>query len=254
MEENKTISLTPIAYIKSAFQTNTPAEEIRSQPVQIIIEPAFEPGLLGLEAGLDIQVLFYLDQIRSEEIELQLHPRHNPANPIKGVFATRSQFRPNQIGASVARIQAIEDNIITVIGLDALDGTPVLDIKPYATYFDADSRTQQFEVHEVDSLQAAREAIDVIDAEVIRLLANRAGYVHQVVKYKKTAAEIRAPQRYAEVMRRRREMAEAAGLNPDVIEQMYILLVENFIKEEREIMAKRESAAPFASDETRPSA
>ncbi len=240
MEEDKTITLTPIAYVKSPFQTNTPAEEIRTHSLQIIIEPVFEPGLLGLEPGLDIQVLFYLDQIQAGEIELQLHPRHNPDNPLRGVFATRTQFRPNQIAASVAHIQAIDGNVLTVSGLDALDGTPVLDIKPYAGYFDNDSRNQQFEVHEVDSLQAAREAIDLIDAEVVRLLGNRAGYVHQVVKFKKSMAEIRAPKRYAEVMRRRREMAEAAGLNPDVIEQMYILLVENFIEEEREIIARRD--------------
>lgn len=240
MEENKAIRMTPVAYIKSPFQTNTPAEEIRPHSLQIIIEPAFEPGLLGLEPGLDIQVLFYLDQIKPEDIKLQLHPRHNPDNPLRGVFATRTQFRPNQIAASVAHIEAIDGNMLTVTGLDGLDGTPVLDIKPYAAYFDSDSRTQQFEVHEVDSLQAAREAIDLIDEEVIRLLGNRAKYVHQVVNFKKSMQEIRAPKRYAEVMRRRRELADDAGLNPDVIEQMYIVLVENFIEEEREIMARRE--------------
>jgi isochorismate pyruvate lyase len=67
-------------------------------------------------------------------------------------------------------------------------------------------------------------------------LGNRAGYVRQVVKFKQTVEEVRAPIRYAEVMRRRREMAEAAGLNPDVIERMYRLLVDSFIKEEMELL------------------
>ena len=233
---NNTITLSPIAFVKGCFKTNTPAEEMRVHPAQIIVKPEFGPGLMGLEAGMDILVLFHFHRVQPEEIELQLHPGHNPANPRRGVFATRSQFRPNGIGTTVARIETIEDNIITVIGLDAQDGAPVLDIKPYAPNFDADRQQQQFEVREVTSLQKARAAIDLIDAEVIRLLGNRAGYVRQVVDFKKTAEDVRAPARYAEVMRCRREMAAAAGLNPDVIEEMYKLLVDNFIKEEMEML------------------
>lgn len=233
------IILTPIGTVKSPFQTNTPVAEIRAQAVQIIVEAQFIPGLLGLEAGMDIQVLFYLNQIQPDEVELQLHPRHNPANPVRGVFASRSQFRPSRMGLSVARIERVEENILTVTGLDALDKTPVLDLKPYAPIFDIDSKLQQFEAREVGSLPEARAAIDVIDAEIIRLLGNRANFVYQVVNFKKNEEEIRAPARYAEVMRRRRELAEAAGLNPDVIEAMYKLLVENFIKEEMEILRQR---------------
>ncbi len=139
---NNTITLSPIAYVKGHFKTNTPAAEMRVHLAQIIVKPEFESGLMGLEAGMDIVVLFHFHRIQPEEIELQLHPGHNPANPRRGVFATRSQFRPNRIGATVARIEAIEDNIITVIGLDAQDGAPVLDIKKYAPNFDTD-RPQQ---------------------------------------------------------------------------------------------------------------
>lgn len=226
------ISIKPIGVIQSPFETNTPPEELRPETMQIIVEPEFEPGLMGLEAGDDILVLFYLHRIDPAEIELQLHPRHNPENPKRGVFATRTQFRPNRIGTTVARIEAIENRTLTVTGLDALDETPVLDLKPYTRFFDEETERQLFEVVEVDSLAEARQAIDRIDAEVIRLLGNRAGYVAQVVRFKQTAEEVRAPARYAEVMRRRREMAEAAGLNPDVIEGMYKLLVDHFIQEE----------------------
>jgi isochorismate pyruvate lyase len=142
----------------------------------------------------------------------------------------------------VARIEQIEANVITVSGLDAQDGAPVLDIKPYEPYFDADTQSQQHEVREVASLAEARAAIDLIDAEVIRLLGNRAGYVRQVVNFKKSAEDVRAPARYSELMRRRRELAEAAGLNPDVIEGMYKLLVDNFIQEEMEMLRQREEA------------
>jgi isochorismate pyruvate lyase len=118
----------------------------------------------------------------------------------------------------------------------------VLDIKPYAAYFDADTYSQLLEVQEVTSLQEAREAIDAIDAEVIRLLGNRARYVHQVVNFKNQPEEVRAPERYQQVMRQRRLWAKAAGLNPDVIESMYRLLVDNFIEEELELIRQRETS------------
>jgi len=116
----------------------------------------------------------------------------------------------------------------------------VLDIKPYTAYFDADSDRQQFERRETQSIAETRQMIDLIDTEIIRLLGNRAGYVRQIMKFKKNAAEVRAPARYAEVMARRREMAEAAGLDPDVIEAMYKLLVDYFIEEEMALLRQRE--------------
>ena len=204
------ITLIPIAFVKSPFKFDTPAEEMRVQPAQLVIQPEFEADLMGLKPGADILVLYYL-------------------------------FRPNQIGAAVARIEQIEANVITVTGLDAQDETPVLDIKPYTANFDADSRSQQFEVRQVSSLQEARDSIDTIDAEIIRLIANRAGYVRQVVNFKKQPEDVYAPARYAQVMRQRREWAEASQLNPDIIEGMYKLLVNNFIQEELEMIHQRDA-------------
>ncbi|MBN1220483.1 MAG: tRNA (N6-threonylcarbamoyladenosine(37)-N6)-methyltransferase TrmO [Anaerolineae bacterium] len=236
-----TITLLPIGVVRSKYTTNTPSEELRDHSAQIVVQPELEAGLMGLEVDADILVLFYLHLIEPEEVELQLHPRHNPENPLRGVFATRSQFRPNPIGASVVRIQTIEANIITVTGLDALDGTPVIDLKPYAPFFDANTHSQQLELRETHSIEETRQIIDLIDTEIIRLLGNRAGFVRQIVNFKNNAQEVRAPDRYAEVMRRRRELGKAAGLNPDVIEAMYKLLVDNFIKEELEILEQRET-------------
>jgi tRNA-Thr(GGU) m(6)t(6)A37 methyltransferase TsaA len=235
-----TSTLSSIGFIKSDFTTNAPSEMIRIQPSQLVVDPELVPGLMGLEPGMDILILFYLHRVPLEEISLQLHPGHNPENPLRGVFATRSQFRPNRIGTTVVRIEQIEKNVITVSGLDAQDGAPLLDIKPYEPYFDADFQSQQRETRPVSSLAEARAAIDVIDTEVIRLLGNRADYVRQVANFKKTPEDVRAPTRYAEVMRRRRELAEAAGLNPDVVEGMYKLLVEYFIQEEIEMIRERE--------------
>lgn len=236
---NRTIGLTPIGFVSSQFTENVPPEEMRRVPAQIVIEPEFEPGLMGLQPGQDIQVLFYFNKVHSEDIQLHLHPRHNPANPLAGVFATRTPLRPNQIGATVVCIERIEGKVLTVTGIDAQDGTPVLDIKPYVPYFDSSTAQQQFAVREVTSLDEARAMIDVIDAEIIRLFGNRAGFVKQVARFKNRPEDVPAPERYAAVMQTRRQMAEAAGLNPDIIEGMYKLLVDNFIKEEIEIIQQR---------------
>lgn len=237
---SQTLCLTPIGFVKSQFTEHVPPEEMRRVPAQIIVEPEFEPGLMGVQSGQDIQVLFYFNKIHSEDIQLHLHPRHNPANPLTGVFATRSPLRPNQIGATVVCIERIDGNTLTVTGIDAQDGTPVLDIKPYVPYFDTGTTQQQLEVREVTSLDEARAMIDAIDAEIIRLFGNRAGFVKQVVRFKQRPEDVPAPERYAAVMQTRRWMAEAAGLNPDIIERMYKLLVDNFIKEEIELIRQRE--------------
>jgi tRNA-Thr(GGU) m(6)t(6)A37 methyltransferase TsaA len=229
---NDTITFSPIGRVKSDFDQNIPAEQMRSRPSQIVVDPALVPGLMGLAAGDDILVLFSFHRVKPEEVALQLHLRHNLDNPRRGVFATRTQFRPNSIGATVVRLEAVSENILTVSGLDAQDGAPVLDLKPYTPYFDADFQSQQREPREVTDLAEARQAIDTIDAEIVRLLGNRAGYVRQVAGFKQSAADVPAPARYAEVMRRRREMAQEAGLDPDVIEAMYKLLVDYFIKEQ----------------------
>ncbi|MBN1178024.1 MAG: tRNA (N6-threonylcarbamoyladenosine(37)-N6)-methyltransferase TrmO [Anaerolineae bacterium] len=90
--------------------------------------------MLGLEPGDDIVVLFYFH--RSDGRPLQVHPRGDLSRPLRGVFATRSPARPNPIGVTTVRIRRIEGNVIEVVGLDAIDGTPILDIKQYEEHFD----------------------------------------------------------------------------------------------------------------------
>ena len=127
-------TFTPIGYVESEFAGYAPSEEMRARPSRIILRPELAPGLMGLTAGQSILVLFHLH--RTVDYQLQLHPGHNPQNPLRGVFATRSQYRPNPIAATVAQIQNIDGNALTVSGLDAQDGSPVLDLKPYAADFD----------------------------------------------------------------------------------------------------------------------
>ena len=133
--EAATITFTPVGWVESEFASYAPSDEMRKRPSRIVLRPEMAAGLMGLDTEQHILVLFNLH--RATEYELQLHPGHNPDNPIRGVFATRSQYRPNAIAATVADIVSVEDNIINVTGLDAQDGSPVLDIKPYRPGFDA---------------------------------------------------------------------------------------------------------------------
>ena len=136
------IAVIPVGYVRSPFSSYAPSDEMRRQPSEIVMLPRFAAGLLGLEPGDHILTLFLLHRAAAVGYDLRLHPGHNPANPVRGVFATRSQYRPNFIAATVAQIQAIRDAtdtgrvILTVSGLDAQDGSPVIDIKPHRPAFD----------------------------------------------------------------------------------------------------------------------
>ena len=89
--------------------------------------PAFAPGLLGIEAGADVIVVTWLHQ--AERDVLQVHPRRNPANPLTGVFFTRSPDRPNPLGLHRVTVRAIDGHQLLIGPMEAIDGTPVVDIK-----------------------------------------------------------------------------------------------------------------------------
>jgi tRNA-Thr(GGU) m(6)t(6)A37 methyltransferase TsaA len=94
----------------------------------LVFEPDVRPALDGLRAGDRVVVLCWLDRARRDV--LRVHPRGDPRNPESGVFATRSPDRPNPIGLHRVSIVAIDGLRINVSGLEAIDGTPLLDIKP----------------------------------------------------------------------------------------------------------------------------
>ena len=99
----------------------------------IVLDPRWVEGLKGLESASHIVVLYWMDKAR-RDLVLQA-PRHYREQ--RGTFALRSPVRPNPIALSVARLLRIEANRLTVVGIDCLDGTPLLDIKPYFASTDA---------------------------------------------------------------------------------------------------------------------
>ena len=91
------------------------------------VEPAFAAGLKDLEGFSHVVLLFHFH--RSDGYDLEVMPRRGNRTP--GVFASRSPRRPNGIGLSVVRLERVEGNVLHVLDVDIVDGTPLLDIKPY---------------------------------------------------------------------------------------------------------------------------
>jgi len=94
----------------------------------LVFETGFTPALDGLAPGDEVLVLTWLD--RASRDVLRVHPRDDPSRPEQGVFATRSPDRPNPIGLHRVTVLAIEGTRVRVSDLEALDGTPVVDVKP----------------------------------------------------------------------------------------------------------------------------
>lgn len=98
----------------------------------IEVDEQYQAALLGVEDLDAIWVLYWFDRNDTPERRaiLQVHPRRNPDNALRGVFATRAPVRPNLIALSRCRVLSVENNIIEIDEIDAFHDTPVLDIKP----------------------------------------------------------------------------------------------------------------------------
>ena len=105
----------------------------KKESVMIEIQDVFREALLGIEQFSHIIVFCWVhknDRPDQRKI-LQVHPRGDKNNPLTGVFATRSPVRPNPVAISTCKLLKIKENLLTVDEIDAFDGTPVIDIKPY---------------------------------------------------------------------------------------------------------------------------
>jgi tRNA-Thr(GGU) m(6)t(6)A37 methyltransferase TsaA len=130
MYSEEKIVLNPIGYVK----TCTEGEEVKDKSVysQIIVHDNLIEGLSSISGFSHLFILFYLNQITVKQREtLKVHPRGRQDMPLTGVFAARTMLRPNPIGLTLVELIKVEKNVLTIKGLDAYDGTPVLDIKPY---------------------------------------------------------------------------------------------------------------------------
>jgi tRNA-Thr(GGU) m(6)t(6)A37 methyltransferase TsaA len=141
MSSSNEICLEPVGFVK----TEAVGKKVRDKNVvsKIIFREEYTEALSGVEEFSHLFVLFWLHKMSDEDRRfMKVHPRGRSDMPLLGIFATRTPHRPNPIGLTRVKLLNVEGNVITVEGLDAYDGTPVLDIKP----FDSWDTTEDFKV------------------------------------------------------------------------------------------------------------
>ena len=130
------IALRIIGTVKNG-RTSTADSGWGSLESEIVLAPEFAPGLTGLEAFSHALVVFYMEHDPDGEAPAVVRrPRGREDMPRVGVFAQRGRMRPNPVGVTAVEVVSVGDDRVRVRGLDAIDGTPVLDLKPYVPDFD----------------------------------------------------------------------------------------------------------------------
>lgn len=150
------VDIRPVGYVRSSLQEAVPSmtdldsdpeermrkirerhRRIKTQIADLVILPELGEILEGIEEFSHIVVLYWAHQVPEQRRDLlQVHPMGRKDLPLKGIFATRSPSRPNPILLSTVKLLAREGNELRVLGLEALNGSPILDIKPYVRDFD----------------------------------------------------------------------------------------------------------------------
>jgi tRNA (adenine37-N6)-methyltransferase len=130
------ITLEPIGYVRSPRQDLSDDEWGQVTARLELTEQFSADSLDGLEAFSHAEVIFHFDRVAESTIERGTrHPRGNTAWPRVGIFAQRGKDRPNRLGSTIVEVVGREGRALTVRGLDAIDGTPILDIKPVMVEF-----------------------------------------------------------------------------------------------------------------------
>ena len=126
-----------------------PANEVKLRPIgrveksdgktEVVIDDRFTAGLRHLDRYSHVWVIYWLDRNDNpgDRAVLEVIPRGNRDNPVAGVFACRSQYRPNLVALSLCRIKRIQGNRVVIESIDAFDDSPVIDLKPYVPAIDS---------------------------------------------------------------------------------------------------------------------
>ena len=133
MEE---IIMKPIGFVQNEVE-NRKDRSWGEDTSKVILDEQYVSGLKGLEDFSHAVILFYLNKANYDKNKhLQRRPQNREDMPLVGIFSQRGKDRPNQIGMTSVEIIPVSEDSLTVKGLDAVDGTPVLDIKPYYPAYD----------------------------------------------------------------------------------------------------------------------
>ena len=130
------ITMCPIGYVQNSVE-NKKDISWGNDVSTIVLKEEFNNGLTGLEDFSHVIIIYHLDKANYEKDKhLQRRPQNRSDMPLVGIFSQRGKDRPNRIGMTSCQIVAVDEKSLTVKGLDAIDGTPVLDIKPYYPIYD----------------------------------------------------------------------------------------------------------------------
>jgi L-fuculose-phosphate aldolase len=119
----------PIGFVRSGIKMPQPSEYFRRTTSVVEVEETYRDALEGIGKGQSILVLFVFH--KSKGFSMKVHPRGDVNHPVRGLFATCSPARVNPVGVTPVEVLKVDGCRLTVKGLDAIDGTPVIDIKPF---------------------------------------------------------------------------------------------------------------------------
>lgn len=128
----------PIGVVRSALKDPADAPKqgaLTGQEAEIVVDPLFLPALDGLDPGKG-KIIVICWMHRADRDRRKVHPRGQEDRPERGVFSTRSPHRPNPVSLHTVTLLSIDRNVLRVRGMDAIDGTPVVDIKPHSAELD----------------------------------------------------------------------------------------------------------------------
>ena len=129
----KTIQLKPIGFVKNKVK-NPRFGNFTEKISEIILDKKFNKSLKGIDDYSHLIIVYWMDKVK--DYVVQHRPQGNPEVPIVGIFACRCPQRPNPIAITTVKLIGHQGNKIKVRGLDTLDGTPIIDIKPYWPQYD----------------------------------------------------------------------------------------------------------------------
>jgi len=136
------VSLEVIGIVRNGTKQR-PAVGWRNTVSEIVVDSRLTEALDGLEGFSHIIVIYWMHRVSAHgQVPLKVHPGGSQELPLMGIFATRSPHRLNPVGATIVRLLECRDNILKVERLDAIDGTPVIDIKPYIPRYDLENEAK----------------------------------------------------------------------------------------------------------------
>lgn len=129
--------IAPVAVVRNGIR-DTSGRVWAQVKSELVFRDEFAPALDGLDGFSHVFVIGWMGRVEDAgRALLRIHPSGDDRTPELGVFATRTAHRPNPISISIAPLESVKGNIAKVIGLDLVDGTPILDVKPYVSFYDS---------------------------------------------------------------------------------------------------------------------